>query len=80
MRVAGGDGRAAVTEVGLDLAEVLAALQQVRRVGMAQGVDVSVLFDPAGVERQTEGPLERGAAHRFGGGGGAQAIVAFARE
>ncbi len=34
--VEGGDGRAPMSEVGLDLAEVLAALQQVGRKTVAQ--------------------------------------------
>ena len=38
------------------------------------------LFDAAGFEGQAEGALERGAGHRFGGGGGALAVVAFGRE
>ena len=45
VRVNGGDGRALVAEVDLDLAEVLALLQQMRRVGVAQRVDVGRLFD-----------------------------------
>ena len=36
VRVNGGDDRAAVAEVDLNLAEVLALLQQMRRVGVAQ--------------------------------------------
>ena len=39
-----------------------------------------VFLDSAGVEGQTEGALEGGTAHRFGGGRGAQAVVAFGRE
>lgn len=80
MGVEGGDGGAAVTEVVLDLAEVLATFQQIRRVGMSQRVDMRVLFDSAGAQGQTEGPLERGMGHRFGGGGGAQAVVSLAWE
>ena len=78
--VEGGNRRAFVSEIDLDLAEVLPLFQQMGGVGVAQGVDVRVLLDPAGVESQTEGALERGAAHRFGGGRGAQAVVAFGRE
>jgi len=73
----GGDDWALVAEVDLDLTEVLALFQQVSGVGMAQRVNVGVLFDTAGLEREAEGPLQRGAAHRFGGGGGALAAVAF---
>jgi hypothetical protein len=77
VRVNDGGDRALVAEVDLDLAEVLALLQQVRRIRMAQGVDVRLFFDAAGLERQTEGPLQRGTAHRFGGGAGAQPTVAL---
>jgi hypothetical protein len=69
--------RAFVAEVDLNLAQVLALLQQMRRVGVAQGVDVRVLFDAAGLESEAEGALERGAAHRSGGGGGTQTAVTF---
>ena len=78
--VEGGDRRAAVTEINLDLAEVLPVFEQMGGVGMAQRVDMGVLLDAAGAQGQTEGALEGGAAHRLGGGGGAQAVVAFARE
>lgn len=78
--VKGGDVGAVVTEVDLDLAEVLAAFEQMSGVGMAQGVDVSVLFDAAGFKRQTKGPLQRGALDGLGGGGGIVAAVALARE
>ena len=73
MGVDGGDDGTFVAEVDLDLAEVLALFEQVRGVGMAQGVNVGVFFDAAGIEGQPEGALERGAAHGFGGGGGALA-------
>ncbi len=73
----GGDQRTFMAEVDLDLAQVLALLKQMRGVGMTQGVDMSRLGDAAGFEGQAESPLERGAAHRFGGGAGAQAAVAF---
>ena len=43
-------------------------------------MDVRGFFDAAFFESQTEGALERGAAHRLGGGGSAQAVVAFGRE
>ena len=57
-------------EVHLDLAQVLALLQQVRGVTVAQRVDVRGLADAAGFERLAEGPLQRGALDRFGGDGG----------
>ena len=78
--VEGGDRRAAVTEVDLDLPEVLPVFEQMGSVGMAQRVDMGVLLDAAGAQSQTEGALERGAAHRLGGRGCAQAVVAFGRE
>ena len=59
--VNGGDDRTLVTQIDLDLAEVLALLQQMRRVGMSQGMDVRLLGDGAGFEGQTEGALEGGA-------------------
>ncbi len=68
----GGDNGTFVAEVDLDLAEVLALFKQVRGVGMAQGVNVGVLFEAAGIEGDTEGALEGGAAQGLGGGGGAQ--------
>ena len=80
MRVNGGDDRAVVAEVDLDLAQVLALFEQMGGVGVAQGVDVGLLFDAAGFERQPEGALEGGAAHRFGGRAGAQAAVTFGGE
>ena len=43
-------------------------------------MDVGVLLDPAGVEGQPEGALEGGTAHRLGGAGGAQAVVALGWE
>jgi hypothetical protein len=75
VRVNDGGDRAFVAEVDLDLAEVLALLQQVGRIRMAQGVDVRLLFDAAGLEGEAEGPLQRGTAHRFGGAAGAQPTV-----
>ena len=77
VRVNDGGDRALVAEVDLDLAEVLALLQQVRRIRMAQGVDVRRLFDAAGLEGKAESALQRGTAHRFGGGAGALAAVAL---
>jgi len=43
-------------------------------------VDVSLFFDATGFERDAEGPLQRGATHRFGGGGSAQTAVTFGWE
>lgn len=80
VRVNGGDDRTLVAEIDLDLAEVLALFQQMRRVRMPQRVDVGLLSDAAGFEGEAEGALQRGAAHRFGGGGGTLAAVAFGRK
>ena len=77
MGVDGGDDRTLVAEVDLDLAEVLALLEQMGGVGVAQGMDVRLLFDAGGVEGQAESALQGGAAHWFGGGAGAQTAVTF---
>ena len=77
MGVEGGDSRALVAEVDLDLAEVLALFEQMGGVRMAQGVNVRLLVNAAGFQSQTEGALESGAAHRLGGGGGALSALAF---
>lgn len=55
-----GDGGAFVTEVDLDLTEVLALLKKMSGIGMAQSVWVSILLDAARTQSQTEGPLEGG--------------------
>ncbi len=73
----GGDDRTFVAEVDLDLAQILAWLQQRRRVRMAQRMNRRRLGDAAGLEGETKGALQGGAAERFGGGGGALAAVAF---
>lgn len=75
--VNGGDDGTPVAQIDLNLAEILALLQHVRRVGMAQRVDVRVFGDGAGLEGQTEGALQGGAAHRFGGGAGSPSTVTF---
>ncbi len=64
-----------MAKVDLDLAQVLALFQQMRGVGMAQGMDVGLFSHAAGLKRQAEGPLQRRAAHRFGGRAGAQSTV-----
>jgi len=80
VRVDGGHDRATVAEIDLNLAEVLALLEQMRRVGMAQGMDVRGLGDGAGLEGQPKCALERGAAHRFGRSARAQSAVALGRK
>jgi hypothetical protein len=67
--------RAGVAEVDLELTEVLAFLQEMRRVGMTQRVDMGGFLDAAGLEREPEAPLQRGAAHGFCGRGRAEAAV-----
>jgi hypothetical protein len=78
--VEGGDVGIFMAEVDLDLAEIFALFQQMRGVTVAQGVDVGVFFDAAGLKRQAEGALQSGAAHGLGGGGRALAGVAFGGE
>lgn len=48
MGVEGSRDDAFVTEVDLDLAEVLALFQQMSGVGMAKSVAMSILLDAAG--------------------------------
>jgi len=71
-----GDDRTLVSEIDLDLTQVFTLFKKVRRVGMTQRMHMARLLDSAGLERQTEGALKSRAAHRFGGGGSAQSIVA----
>ena len=75
--VDGGGHGTVVAEVDLDLAEVLALLQQMGGVGMAERVNVRLFFDGAGMESQSEGALQSGAGHRFGGCACAHAAVAL---
>lgn len=69
-----------MAQVDLDLAKVLALLKQMGGVGVTQGMDVRVLLHTAGFEAEAEGALQRGAAHRLEGGGGALAAVTFGGE
>ena len=69
--------RALVAEVDLDLPEVLPLFEQMRGVGVAQRVNVRLLFDAAAIEGEAEGALQRGATHRFGRGARTQPAVAF---
>jgi hypothetical protein len=46
VRVEGGDGRIGVTEIDLELTEVLALLKKISGVRMAQGVHVRVFLTP----------------------------------
>ncbi len=80
MRIAGGDHRAAMAQVDLQLAEVFALFQQMSCVRVPQGMHVGVLVHAAGLEGQAEGALQGGAAHRLGGGGRAQAVVTSSRK
>ena len=41
---------------------------------------MGVFFDAAGLESQTESPLESRAAHRLGGGGGALSALTLTRK
>ena len=74
-----GEG-AFMTEVDLDLAEVLALFEQMRGVTVPQRMDMRGLLDAAGLEGHAEAALQRGAAHGFGGGGRPPATVAFGGE
>jgi hypothetical protein len=49
-------------------------------IAVAQRMNMGGLFDAAGAQGQTEAASERGAAHRRGRGGSAQAAVAFGRK
>lgn len=75
-----GGGGAFVTEVDLELAEVLALLEQVGCIAVPKAMDMGLFLDAAGLEGEAEGALEGGAAHRLGGGGSALAVVAFGGE
>ena len=77
VRVKGGDGRTLVAQIDLNLTEVLSLLQQTGRVRMARRMNVRLLGDATGLESQTKGPLQRGAAHRFGGTARAQSAMTF---
>ena len=70
----GGNGTL-VAEVDLNLAEVFPLFEQVGCVRVAQRMDVGLFFDAAGFEGQAESALEGGAAHGFGGAGGAQTAM-----
>src|SRR5260370_40122032 len=74
----GSNGRTLVAEVDLDLAQVLSLLQKMSRIGIAQRMNVGVLFDSALAQGQSEGALEGGAAHWLGGRGRALAIIPLA--
>jgi len=80
VRVNGRHHRALVAQIDLNLAQVLALLQQMSGIGVTQGMDMGLLGDAAGLESQTEGALQGGAAHRFGRGAGAQSIVSLGRK
>src|SRR5260370_14942389 len=80
VRIDGSNGRTLMAEVDLDLAQVLSLLQKMSRIGMAQRMNVGVLFDSALAQGQSEGALEGGAAHWLGGRGRALAIMPLAWE
>ena len=80
VRVKGRHDRTLVAEVDLDLPKVFPLFEQMSGIRVAQGMNMGILFDAAGVESQTEGALERGAGHGRGGGGSALAVVPFGRE
>jgi hypothetical protein len=80
VRVNCGDDRTAVAKVDLDLAQVLALFQQMRGVGVTQGVDVGFFADAAGFKGEAEGALQGGATHGNGRGAGTEATLAFGRK
>ena len=80
MSVAGGDHGTGMAQVDLELAEVLALFQQMSGIAVPQAVNVGRFLNATGLEGQTEAALEGGAAHRFSGGRGALAAVAFGGE
>lgn len=72
----GGNG-AFVAEVDLNLAQVLALFEQVGGVRVSERMDMGPFFNAAGGEGQAKSTLKGGVGHRRGGGGSAQAAVAF---
>ncbi len=80
VRVNGRHHRALVAQIDLNLAEVLALLQQMRGIRVTQGMDMGLLGNAAGLKCQTEGALQGGAIHRFGRGASAQPIVSLGGE
>ena len=72
--------RTLVAEVDLDLTQVFSLLQKMRGIGVAQRMDMGVLFDAAFLQGQSKRPLQGGAAHRFVGRGRALAIMSFGRK
>jgi len=75
-----GGGGAVMAEVDLELAKVFPLLQQMGGIAVPQRMNVHGFFDAAGAQGQAEGSLQRGAAHRLGSGGSAQAAVALGGE
>ena len=75
-----GGGGTSVTEVDLELPEVLALLEQMGGIAVAQAMDVGGLLDAGGYPGEAEGALKGGATHRQGGGGRPLAVVAFGGE
>jgi len=80
MSVDGGRYGAGMTEVNLNLPEVLPLFEQVSGVTVAQSVNVTVLFDTAFFESAAESQLKGGPAHGPGCSGSSFAPVAFGRE
>src|SRR5258708_39220603 len=80
MGVEGRHHGALVSEIDLDLAEVLALLKKVSGVRVPQRVHMGGLLDAASLEGQAEGPLQGGAAHRLGRSRCTLPTVAFGGE
>jgi hypothetical protein len=58
-----------VTEIGLNEAQIDAGFEQMRGVGMAQGVDAGVFLHAALLQGGFEGALDTALVHRLSGGG-----------
>jgi len=80
VRIDDGGRRTFVSEVDLDLAQVLPLLQKMGGVGMAQRMHMGLLFDATLLQSQSKGPLQSGAAHWFVGRGGTLATMSFSRK
>lgn len=64
-----------VTEVDLDLSQVLTLFQEMRRVAVAQRMYMGGFLDAALEQGDAKSALQGGAVHGFGGGGAAQAAL-----
>ena len=77
MRVDGGGGRTDMTEVHLDLAQVLSLLQQMSRVTVTQTVNMTGLLDPAFLQSLAEGQLKGASVQGSSGGRSSRSAPSF---